>query len=143
VLTISSIVSYHCFGEVTEWAQLQDSLLRSQLKIIREFLRQGEEPRLRRHKKGQSQISTIYDMLLNSPNPLHVTEIITRTKQDFSVDLDLFFEIDSFCFLHTNINPDVAPLFAQSDEIRRNTSTWTILAPLKKLIDCSYAIEYN
>jgi hypothetical protein len=74
--------------EVREWAKLQESLLKSQLKIIREFLRQGEEPRFKRHKKGPSQISIIYDILQKSPNPLHITEIIERAKQDFSVDLD-------------------------------------------------------
>ena len=74
--------------EVIEWAKLQESLLKSQLKIIREFLRQGEEPRFKRHKKGPSQISIIYDILLNSPDPLHITEIIARAKQDFSVHLD-------------------------------------------------------
>ena len=74
--------------KVREWAKLQESLLKSQLKIIREFLRQGEEPRFKRHKKGPSQISIIYDILQKSPNPLHITEIIERAKQDFSVDLD-------------------------------------------------------
>ena len=74
--------------EVAKWAKLQESLLKSQLKIIREFLRHGEEPRFKRHKKGRSQVSIIYDILLNSPNPLHITEIIAQAKQDFSVDLD-------------------------------------------------------
>ncbi len=74
--------------EVNKWAKLQESLLKSQLKIVREFLRHGEEPRFKRHKKGLSQISIIYDILLKSPNPLHITEIIERAKQDFSVDLD-------------------------------------------------------
>ncbi len=74
--------------EVVKWAKLQESLLKSQLKIIREFLRHGEEPQFKRHKKGPSQISIIYDILLKSPNPLHITEIIAQAKQDFSVDLD-------------------------------------------------------
>ena len=74
--------------EDREWAKLQESLLKSQLKIIREFLRKDEEPHFKRHKKGPSQISIIYDILEKSPNPLHITEIIERAKQDFSVDLD-------------------------------------------------------
>jgi len=74
--------------EVKEWAKFQESLLKSQLKIVREFLRHGEEPRFKRHKKGRSQISIIYDILMKSPNPLHITDIIARAKQDFSVDLD-------------------------------------------------------
>ena len=72
--------------EVKEWAKLQESLLKSQLKIIREFLRQGEEPRFKSHKKGPSQISIIYDILLNSSNPLHITERITAP----SPSLDAF-----------------------------------------------------
>ena len=33
--------------DVTEWAKSQESLLKSQLKTIREFLRQGEEPKFK------------------------------------------------------------------------------------------------
>ncbi len=73
---------------VKEWAELQELLLKSQLKIIQEFLRQGEEPRFKRQKKGPSQISIIYDTLLNSPNPPHITEIIVHAEQDFSTDLN-------------------------------------------------------
>ena len=85
---ILTLLSKEVLMEVAKWAKLQESLLKSQLKIIREFLRQGEEPRFKHHKKGPSQISIIYDILLKSPNPLHITEIITRAKQDFSVDLE-------------------------------------------------------
>jgi predicted transcriptional regulator len=74
--------------DVKEWAKLQESLLKSQLKIIREFLRQGEEPTFKPRKKGRSQMSIIYDILLTSQKPLHVTEIITRAKEDFNMDLD-------------------------------------------------------
>jgi len=74
--------------DVKEWAKLQESLLKSQLKVVREFLRQGEELKFKRRKKGRSHMSIIYDILLNSPQPLHVTEIITRAKEDFGVDLD-------------------------------------------------------
>jgi len=51
--------------DVKEWAKLQESLLKSQLKVVREFLRQGEEPKFIQHKKGRSQMSIIYDILLN------------------------------------------------------------------------------
>ncbi len=74
--------------DAKEWAKLQESLLKSQIKIIREFLRQGEEPKFKPRKKGRSQMSIIYDILLNSPRPLHVAEIITHAKEDFNVDLD-------------------------------------------------------
>jgi len=74
--------------DAKEWAKLQESLLKSQIKIIREFLRQGEEPKFKPRKKGRSQMSIIYDILHNSPKPLHVAEIITRAKEGFNVDLD-------------------------------------------------------
>jgi len=74
--------------DVKQWAELQESLLKSQLKIIRQFLRQGEEPVRKPRKKGKSQMSIIYDILLAAQKPLHVTEIITRAKTDFQVELD-------------------------------------------------------
>lgn len=74
--------------DVKEWAKLQESLLKSQLKIIREFLRRGEEPTFKPRKKGRSQMSIIYDILHSSPAPLHVSEIIARAKEDFNLDLD-------------------------------------------------------
>jgi len=52
--------------EVKEWAKLQESLLKSQLKIVREFLRHGEEPRFKRNKKGPSQMSIIPPTLLKN-----------------------------------------------------------------------------
>jgi predicted transcriptional regulator len=71
-----------------EWAKLQESLLKSQLKTIREFLRQGEEPQFKPRKKGRSQMSIIYDILLAAQKPLHVTDIIARAKENLNVDLD-------------------------------------------------------
>ena len=74
--------------ELKEWAKLQESLLKSQLKIVRQFLREGEEPKFRPRGKGKSQMSIIYDVLLAAQKPLHVTEIIARAKKDFNIDLD-------------------------------------------------------
>ena len=74
--------------DVKEWAKLQESLLKSQLTIIREFLRRGEEPTFKPRKKGRSQMSIIYDILQRSIAPLHVSEIIARAKDEFHVDLD-------------------------------------------------------
>ena len=71
--------------DVKEWAKLQESLLKSQLKIIREFLRRGEEPTFKPRKKARSQMSIIYDILHSSPTPLHVSEIIARAKDEFRV----------------------------------------------------------
>jgi predicted transcriptional regulator len=74
--------------DVKEWAKLQESLLKSQLKIIREFLRPREKPTFKPRKNDRSQMSIIYNILHNSPPPLHVFEIITRAKDEFHVNLD-------------------------------------------------------
>jgi hypothetical protein len=74
--------------DVKKWAKVQESLLRSQLRTIREFLREGEMPERKPRRKGKSQISIISDILLGAQKPLHVTEIIVRAREDFSVDLD-------------------------------------------------------
>ena len=74
--------------DITEWAKLQESLLKSQLKTIREFLRQEVEPKFKPLKKGRSQMSIVYDILAASEKPLHVSEIIAKAKEDFNVDLD-------------------------------------------------------
>ena len=74
--------------DLKEWAKLQESLLKSQLKIIREFLREGEPLTFKPQKKGRSQMSIVYDILLKSQKPLHVSEIISKAKDDFNVDLD-------------------------------------------------------
>jgi len=74
--------------DIRKWAEVQESLLRSQLRTIREFLREGEVPERKPRRKGKSQISIISDILLGAQKPLHVTEIIARARGDFSVDLD-------------------------------------------------------
>jgi predicted transcriptional regulator len=74
--------------EFKQWAKLQESLLKAQLKIVRQFLKEGEQPKFKPHGKGKSQMSIIYDLLLAAQKPLHVTEIIERAKMDFNVVLD-------------------------------------------------------
>ena len=74
--------------DVKKWAKIQESLLKSQLKIIRQFLKEGESPKFRTRGQGKSQMSIIYDVLLSAQKPLHVTEIIARAKKNFNVDLD-------------------------------------------------------
>lgn len=74
--------------DINEWAKLQESLLKSQIKIIREFLKKGEEPKFKPRKKGKSQMNIIYDILLSAQKPLHVTDIIAHAKQNFRVNLD-------------------------------------------------------
>lgn len=73
---------------VKEWAKLQESLLKSQLTTIREFLRRGEEPTFKPRKSARSQMNVIYDILKNSPTPLHVSDILALAKDEFNVDLD-------------------------------------------------------
>jgi predicted transcriptional regulator len=74
--------------DVKEWAKLQEILLKSQLKVVREILREGETPPRKTRRKGRSQISIIYDILLDARQPLHITDIIARAKQNFDVELD-------------------------------------------------------
>lgn len=74
--------------DTKEWARLQESLLKSQLKIIREFLRKDEEPKFNPRRKRKSQMNVIYDILLSAKKPLHVTDIIARAKKDFNLTLE-------------------------------------------------------
>jgi predicted transcriptional regulator len=74
--------------DTKEWAIIQEQLLKSQLKIIRQFLREGEPPTLRLRKKSRSQVSIIFDVLSTAQVPLHISEIISRAKEMFDVDLD-------------------------------------------------------
>jgi hypothetical protein len=73
--------------DLKEWAKFQESLLRSQLRVIREFLRTAEPeppPRPRR----TSQIGIVYDILTEAREPMHLTEIIRRAKSDFNVEIE-------------------------------------------------------
>ena len=74
--------------ETREWANLQESLLKSQLWVIREFLRIRGRIQVQTTKKSKSQIHITYNVLHSAKKPLHVTDIIARAKQDFSVTLD-------------------------------------------------------
>jgi len=74
--------------DVNKWAKLQESLLKSQLKVIREFLRQGEEPKFNPRGRSKSHMGIIYDILLSAEKPLHVTEIISRAKQGANLNLE-------------------------------------------------------
>jgi hypothetical protein len=74
--------------DVKEWAALQESLLKSQLKIIRQFLRGDQEPARKPRRKGRSQMTIVYDILLAAQRPLHITDIIERAQSQFHVALD-------------------------------------------------------
>ena len=74
--------------DVKEWAKVQEALLKSQLRTVREILREGNTPARKPRRKGRSQMSIIYNILLAAQKPLHITDIIARAKQNFGVDLD-------------------------------------------------------
>jgi hypothetical protein len=73
--------------ELKEWAKFQESLLRSQLKVIREFLRAAEPEQAPRPRRT-SQIGIVYDILTEAREPMHLTEIIRRAKSDFNVEIE-------------------------------------------------------
>ena len=74
--------------ELKEWAKFQESLLKSQLKIIREFLKDDAEPEPAPRPKRTSQIGIVYDVLTEAKEPLHLSEIIRRAKSDFNVVME-------------------------------------------------------
>jgi predicted transcriptional regulator len=74
--------------DLKEWAKFQESLLRSQLRIIREFLKDDAEPEPPPRRTQRSQIGTVYDVLTEAKEPLHLTEIIRRAKSDFNVVME-------------------------------------------------------
>ena len=74
--------------DIKEWAKFQESLLRSQLKIIREFLKDDAKPEQIPRPKRKSQIGIVYDILTKAKEPLHLTEIIRRAKSDFNIEIE-------------------------------------------------------
>jgi hypothetical protein len=72
--------------DLKEWAKFQESLLRSQLRVIREFLKDDAKPAPR--PRRTSQIGIVYDILTEAQEPLHLTEIIRRAKSDFNVEIE-------------------------------------------------------
>jgi hypothetical protein len=75
--------------ELTEWAKLQEELLKAQLEVIRGYLR-SEEPGRHERKASQrkSQMSTITDILSSAGTPQHVSEIIRQAREQYGVNLD-------------------------------------------------------
>ena len=74
--------------DLKEWAKFQESILRSQLKIIREFLKDDADPEPHPRRKKRSKIGTVYDILTEAKEPLHLSEIIRRAKSDFNVVME-------------------------------------------------------
>jgi len=77
--------------DLKEWAKIQEALLKSQLKVIREILKEdvaGQETKLQHRRRQRSQIGTVYDILTEAKEPLHLTEIIRRAKSDFNMVME-------------------------------------------------------
>jgi hypothetical protein len=77
--------------ELTEWAKLQEELLKAQLRVIRGYVRAEEDGGKERKvspSQRKSQMSIITDILSAVGTPLHVSEIIRRAEQQYGTKLD-------------------------------------------------------
>lgn len=75
--------------DVKEWAKFQEVMLKHQLNAIRAFLREaGEDVEQEPREKGPSQVSIAYNILKEAKEPLHMSEILKRAKEQFGVDID-------------------------------------------------------
>jgi len=75
--------------DVKEWAKFQEIMLKYQLNAVRAFLRkEGEEVEPEPHEKGPSQVSIAYNILKEAGQPLHMSEILKRAKEQFGMDID-------------------------------------------------------
>jgi len=75
--------------DVKEWAKFQEVMLKYQLNAIRAFLREaGEDVEQEPREKGPSQVSIAYNILKEAKEPLHMSEILKRAKEQFGVDID-------------------------------------------------------
>ncbi len=74
--------------ELTEWAKLQEELLKAQLAVIRGYLRSAEPGVRERAPRRKSQMSVVLDILSSAGGPLHVAEIMSQAKERYDVSLD-------------------------------------------------------
>ncbi len=75
--------------DVKEWAKFQEVMLKYQLNAVRAFLREaGEEVDPEPREKGPSQVSIAYNILKEAQEPLHMSEILKRAKEQFGMDID-------------------------------------------------------
>ena len=74
---------------IEQFLDIQESLLRAQLNVIRQFRRQtglaAAEPK---PEKGMSQVDMIYDLLRDSKVPLHIDQLIVGASEKFRVSID-------------------------------------------------------
>ena len=74
-----------------DWARLQEELLKAQLNVIRNHLRNTEPGELERkssQSKSLSHISIITDVLAAEGSPLHVSDIIRLVNEQHGISLD-------------------------------------------------------
>jgi predicted transcriptional regulator len=70
-----------------EFCEFYEQLLKAQLAVVRQF--PGDTGRRRdTAQKGRSQVSIAKDILEAAGEPLHVTEIIKRAKEQFDTTID-------------------------------------------------------
>ncbi len=76
--------------DLTEWAKLQEELLRAQLSVVRGYLRSedGDAKGKQGRSQSTSQMGIITDILSAAGEPLHVSEIIRRAAKQYGVTLD-------------------------------------------------------
>lgn len=77
--------------ELKEWAKLQEELLKSQIGVLRDYLKSvepGEHERKTSQRKSRSNMSIVKDLLVTANTPLHVSEIIRRANEQYGVALD-------------------------------------------------------
>jgi len=77
--------------ETRDWAKLQEELLKAQVGVIRDYLRNvdsGGGEKLSTQNKSRSHLSIIRDVLIAASSPLHVSEIIHQTHELYGITLD-------------------------------------------------------
>jgi len=67
---------------------LHEELLKAQLQAIRRLRGSAEERVRPKEPKGRSNMSVVMDLLRNSKEPLHVSEMIRQTKERYGLALD-------------------------------------------------------
>jgi len=77
--------------ELKEWAKLQEELLKTQLGVLRDYIKSvepGEHERKISQRKSRSNMSIVSDILIAAKIPLHVSEIIRRANEQHGIVLD-------------------------------------------------------
>ncbi|MCB5263011.1 MAG: hypothetical protein LHW64_07365 [Candidatus Cloacimonetes bacterium] len=67
--------------------EIEEIKLKAQLRAVRAALRGEKEPTAEDGKQSLSQVSYVYELLKEAECPLHVSEIISRCKQSFGIEL--------------------------------------------------------